>query len=90
LRPLAGFPSSTKGLRGDQLIGSSTLPTNHQNFIPASVRYRARAEECRLQALTFRDKTAQTQMFQLAADYDRKAMQAEAFEDQKPNTAKTA
>jgi len=29
-------------------------------------------------------------MFQLAADYDRKAMQAEAFEDQKPNTAKTA
>ena len=29
-------------------------------------------------------------MFQLAADYDRKAVQAEAFEVQKPKPAKTA
>ena len=55
--------------------------------LSASERYRARAEECRHQALTFRDKTAQTQMFQLAADYERKAVQAEAFE---PKPAKTA
>ena len=61
-------------------IGRSKLPTNQRTFIPASVRYRARAEGCRLQAQTFRDETAQAQMFQLAADYERKAMQAEVFE----------
>jgi len=63
---------------------------NKPTFIPASVRYRAHAEECRLQAQTFRDKNAQAQMLQLAADYERKAVQAEAFEVQKPNPAKTA
>ena len=63
---------------------------NKPTFIPASVRYRAHAEECRLQAQTFRDKKAQALMFQLAADYDRKAVQAEAFEVQKPKPAKTA
>jgi hypothetical protein len=78
---------AAKGLRGNQRIGRSKLPTDHRTFIPASERYRARAEECRHQALTFRDKTAQTQMFQLAADYERKAVQAEAFE---PKPAKTA
>lgn len=48
--------------------------------ILASQRYRARAEECRLKAQSFRNEKARTQMFQLAADYDRKAVQAEAFE----------
>lgn len=46
----------------------------------ASQRYRARAEECRLKAQSFRNEKARTQMLQLAADYDRKAAQAEAFE----------
>ena len=49
-----------------------------------SRRYRARAEECRLQALLFRDENAQAQMLQSAADYDRKAAQAEAFEVKEP------
>jgi hypothetical protein len=48
--------------------------------IPASQRYRARAEECRLKAQSFRNEKARTQMLQLAADYDRKASQAEAIE----------
>ena len=48
--------------------------------IPASQRYRARAEECRLKAQSFRDPKARAQMLQLAADYDRKAVQAETFE----------
>ena len=48
--------------------------------IPVSQRYRARAEECRIQAESFRDPKARIQMLQLAADYDRKAVQAEAIE----------
>jgi hypothetical protein len=51
---------------------------------PASQRYRARAEDCRLKAQSFRNEKARTQMLQLAADYDRKAVQAEAFEVQQP------
>jgi len=53
---------------------------NERTFIPASERYRACAEECRRQAQAFLNKTAQARMFQLAADYERRAMQAEAFE----------
>ena len=52
--------------------------------IPASQRYRARAEECRLKAESFRDERARRQMLQLAADYDRKAVQAEVFEVKAP------
>ena len=48
--------------------------------IPASQRYRTRAEDCRLKAQSYRGEKARTQMLQLAADYDRKAAQAEAFE----------
>lgn len=48
--------------------------------MPASLRYRARAEECRVHARSFRDENARTEMLQLAADYERKAVQAEAFE----------
>jgi len=48
--------------------------------IPASQRYRARAEECRVNARSFRDDNARTRMLQLAADYERKALQAEVFE----------
>jgi hypothetical protein len=59
---------------------------NERTLIPASERYRACAEECRRQAQTFRDKKAQAQMLELAADHDRKAVQAEAFE---PKPAKT-
>jgi len=49
--------------------------------IPANQRYRARAEQCRAQAKSFRDPKARTQMLQLAADYDRKAVQADALEN---------
>ena len=49
-------------------------------IMPASHRYRARAEECRVHALSFRDDNARTEMLHLAADYERKAIQAEAFE----------
>jgi len=52
--------------------------------IPASQRYRARAEECRLNARSFRDESARTEMLHLAADYERKAVQAEVFERLEP------
>jgi hypothetical protein len=52
--------------------------------IPASQRYRAHAEECRLNAWSFRDDSVRTKMLQLAADYERKAVQAEAFERLEP------
>jgi hypothetical protein len=52
--------------------------------IPASQRYRALAEECRTKAKSFRDQKARTRMLQLAADYDRKALQAEASETDQP------
>jgi hypothetical protein len=45
-----------------------------------SEQYRARAEECRFQAESFRDPKARAQMRQLAASYDRKAIFAEKFE----------
>jgi hypothetical protein len=50
--------------------------------LPASQKYRACAKECRRQAQSFRDPKARNRMFQIAADYDRKARQAEAFEPQ--------
>ena len=60
---------------------------NEPTFIPASERYRA-CEECRRQAQTFLNKTAQARMVQLAvSDYERRAVQVEAFE---PKPAKTA
>ena len=44
---------------------------------PVSQRYRARAEECRLQASCYSGtRTTEAQMLQSAADYDRKAAQA--------------
>ena len=42
-------------------------------------KYRACAKECRRQAESFRDRTARTRILQIAADYERKAEQAEAF-----------
>ena len=48
--------------------------------IPSSQRYRARAEQCRIQAEPFRDPKARTQMLQLGAECDRKAAQAEEIE----------
>ena len=48
--------------------------------IIASQRYRARADECRAKAQAFRDSKARIQMLQLAADYDRKAVQAEELD----------
>lgn len=49
---------------------------------PASQRYRTHAEECRNKAQLYRDPKARTQMLQLAAEYDRKAAQAEEIEIQ--------
>jgi len=42
-------------------------------------RYRARADECRAKAQLFRDPKARAQMLQIAADNDRKAVQANEF-----------
>jgi len=53
---------------------------------PASQRYRARADECRLKAQSFCEPKARAQMLKLAADYDRKAVQAEVFEAQTPKS----
>lgn len=55
-------------------------PTTTQTHTLPSQRYRARADECRAKADTFRNPKARAQMLKLAADYDRKAVQAEAFE----------
>lgn len=51
-----------------------------RSLLAASQRYRARAEECRLRAQSLRDPRIRAQMLRLAADYESKAMQAEAFE----------
>ena len=45
-----------------------------------SERCRALAEECRAKARSFRNEKPRTQMFQLAADYERKAKRAESLE----------
>ena len=45
-----------------------------------SERCRALAEECRAKARSFRNEKPRTQMFQLAADYERKAIRAETLE----------
>jgi len=72
--PLYNFRLSlTKRL--ELLRENKTRPT-----LPSSQQYRARAEECRFEAETFRDPKARAQMLQLAANYEQKAMQAEKFE----------
>jgi hypothetical protein len=48
--------------------------------LPAGQKYRACAKEVRRQAQSFRDPKARTRMYQIAADYDRKARQAGAVE----------
>jgi hypothetical protein len=45
-----------------------------------SQQFRARAEEFRLQAETFRDPKARAQMLNLAANYERWAIRAEELE----------
>ena len=44
--------------------------------IPDSQKFRARAEECRALAESFHSQKVRIQMQQLAADYDRMALQA--------------
>jgi len=51
-----------------------------------SEQYRARAEECRRKAETFKNTTARARMLDLAAEYERKAREAEAKESQKSET----
>lgn len=46
-----------------------------------SERCRALANECRSKARSFRNDKPRIQMFQLAADYERKAKAAEALEE---------
>jgi hypothetical protein len=48
--------------------------------ITFSQHYRARAEECRARANSYRDPTARAQMLKLANEYELKAKQAEAKE----------
>jgi hypothetical protein len=43
-----------------------------------SQQYRTRAIECRTKAQTFRDPKARARMLEVAAEYERKADQAEA------------
>ena len=45
-----------------------------------SQRCHALADECRLKARSFRNEKPRNQMFQLAADYEHKAVLAEALE----------
>ena len=47
---------------------------------PFSERCRAIAEECWTTAKSFRSDIARNEIFQLADDYDRKALQAEEIE----------
>jgi hypothetical protein len=47
--------------------------------LPAGQKYRACAKECRRQAQSFRDAKARSRVLQIAADYERKARQAEAL-----------
>ena len=49
-------------------------------ILTLSQRCRALAEECRSKAQSFRNIKPRTQMFQLAADYERKANLAGALE----------
>ena len=49
-------------------------------ILSLSQRCRALAEACRSKAQSFRNVKPRTQMFQLAADYERKANLAEALE----------
>jgi hypothetical protein len=46
---------------------------------PTSHKYRACAKECRRQAQSFRDRKTRTRVLEIAAEYERKARQAEAF-----------
>jgi hypothetical protein len=56
------------------------------SLITLGEQYRARAEECRRKAETFKNTTARTRMLDLAAEYERKAREAEAKENQKSET----
>ncbi len=53
----------------------------------ASEKYRLRAEECRANAKSFRDERTRTEMLSLAADYLRKAAEAEIIERWEPGPA---
>ena len=46
-----------------------------------SEQYRTRAAECRRKAETFKNATARSRMLDLAAEYERKAKEAEAKEE---------
>jgi hypothetical protein len=50
-----------------------------------SQQYRARAEQCRTRAQTFRDPKARARMLDVAAEYERKALRAETLEAPKTN-----
>ena len=60
------------------------MPKSGQTSESLSQQYRARAEQCRTKAQMFRDLKARARMLELAAEYERKAKQAEASEIQKP------
>jgi len=48
--------------------------------LPFSERCRVLAQECRARALSFQNEKSRLQMFQLADDYERKALQAADIE----------
>ena len=53
---------------------------SEHKMLTLSQRCHALAEECRSKARSFRNEKPRTQMFQLAADYERKANLAESLE----------
>jgi hypothetical protein len=48
--------------------------------LPFSERCRILAQECRIRALSFQNEKSRLKMFQLADDYERKALQAANIE----------
>jgi hypothetical protein len=48
--------------------------------LPFSERCRVLAQECRIRALSFQNEKSRLEMFQLADDYERKALQAADIE----------
>lgn len=49
--------------------------------LPFSERCRILAQECRIRALSFQNERSRLEMFQLADDYERKALQAAEIEE---------
>ena len=61
-------------------VGVSVGNMQERKSVPFSKRCRELAKECRVRALLFQNEKPRDEMFRLADDYDRKALQAEELE----------